>query len=91
MGIEGVRGTVMNIRNIETVYSGRLNNSNGCIYTCYHTHTRDKYAARLSVLLSRILAWTNDKLRMIGAQQTLLPLLMAKPFSILLQCLPVRS
>jgi len=39
MGIEGVRGTDMNIRNIATVYSGRLNNSNGCIYTCYHTHT----------------------------------------------------
>jgi len=39
MGIERVRGTDMNIRNIETVYSGRLNNSNGCIYTCYHTHT----------------------------------------------------
>lgn len=42
MGIEGVRGTVMNIRNIETVYSGRLNNSNGCIYTCYHTHTHTR-------------------------------------------------
>jgi hypothetical protein len=64
----------MNIRNIETVYSGNLDNSKACI--CYQTHTHTHthiYETRampvclsvcLSVLLSRILAWTNDKLRM---------------------------
>jgi hypothetical protein len=41
MGIEREREreTDMNIRNIETVYSGCLDNRNGCVYTRYHTHT----------------------------------------------------
>jgi hypothetical protein len=59
MGIEGMRETDVNIRNIETVYSGWLNNST--VYICYHTHTHiwDKYAAGLSACLSVGFAVTN--------------------------------
>lgn len=50
---DGYRGseTDMNIRNIETVYSGWLNNSNGsiCIYICVITHTYMRQVRCLSV------------------------------------------
>jgi hypothetical protein len=59
MGKEGVRETEMNIRNIETVSSGWLNNSNGCIYTCYHTHTHIYETSKLPVCPSVCFAVTN--------------------------------